>query len=96
MISYKDEDLYSLYGDKERYLNYFLTEKHKNIKVLDYMDDSRDFICPKCNCEEYTEVQEEDMKTYLYCDNCEKLIARYLDHNEFRFNELLKNKIRYC
>lgn len=90
MITYKDEDLLDIYGDKERYLNYYISKEHRNIKVLNYKDDLKEFVCPKCGCDEYVEIQEDDMKCYLYCNECEKLIARYLDHNEYRYMQLIK------
>ena len=36
MITYKDEDLKYIYGNKEEFLNNYISEEHKNIKVLDY------------------------------------------------------------
>lgn len=90
MITYKDEDLKYIYGNKEEFLNNYISEEHKNIKVLDYMDSLYDFVCPVCGCEEYVDVVEADNKTYLYCENCTELIARYLDHNEYRYMQLIK------
>lgn len=90
MITYKDEDLQDVFGDKEQYLNDYISEEHKNIRVLDYMDGLYDFVCPACGCEEYVDVVEADNKTYLYCETCAELIARYLDHNEYRYMQLIK------
>lgn len=90
MITYKDEDLKDIFGDKESFLHDYISEEHKNIKILDYMDSLYHFVCPVCGCEEYVEVTEADNKTYLYCENCTELIARYLDHNEYRYMQLIK------
>ena len=89
MIKYKDEDLQDIYGDKEKFLNDFISEQHKAIKVLDYQDDLFDLECPKCGHDTYVEFTEDDDKTYLYCEECDELIARYLDRNEYRYMQIL-------
>lgn len=89
MIKYNDEDLQDIYGDKDKFLNEFITEQHKAIQVLDYQDDLFDLECPKCGHSTYVEFTEEDNKTYLYCEECEELMARYLNRNEYRYMQIL-------
>ena len=89
MIKYSDEDLKDIYGGKEKFLHEFITEQHKAIQVLDYQDDLFGLECPKCGHDTYVEFTEEDDKTYLYCEECEGLIARYLNRNEYRYMKML-------
>lgn len=89
MIEYDDETLFEFY-DKEQFLNDYITEEHKNIQVLTFMDDIN-FDCPYCGAgEEFTDNIEEDNKTYLYCSECDSLIARYIDQVEYRYKELIE------
>lgn len=89
MIKYNDEDLQDVYGGKDKFLNNFISEQHRKIKMVDYQDDLFDLECPKCGHDGYVEFTEEDDKTYLYCEECEGLMARYLDHNEYRYLKIL-------
>ena len=70
-----------IYRDKDKFLNEFISEHHKAIQVVDYIDDLFNLECHKCGNDNYVEFTEEDDKTYLYCEECEELIARYLDNN---------------
>lgn len=88
MITYKDEDLKYVFGPKEKFLNDFVDEEHKNIQVFRF-DERYDPVCPVCASEEYVEHTQGDDKTYFYCEYCETLIARYLDHNECRYLKLI-------
>lgn len=90
MIKYNDEDLKDIYGDKQKFLNNFISDKHRAIQVVDYMDDLFDLECPACGNNSYVEFTEEDDKTYLYCEECEELIARYLNQNEYRYWKLIE------
>ena len=89
MIRYEDEDLKDIYRGKEKFLNNFISPQHKAIQVLDYMDDLFNLECLKCGNNEYVECTEEDDKTYLYCQECEGLMARYLNRNEYRYMQML-------
>ena len=89
MIKYTDGDLQDIYGDKQKFLNEFISEQHRKIQVVDYMDDLFDLECPSCGHDGYVEFTEDDDKTYLYCEECEELMARYLDRNEYRYMQIL-------
>ena len=89
MIKYKDEDLKHIYKDKDKFLNEFISEQHKAIQMVDYQDDLFDLECPSCGHDGYVEFTEEDDKTYLYCEECNELIARYLNRNEYRYMQIL-------
>lgn len=92
MIRYNDEDLKDIYGGKDKFLNNFISDKHKAIQVLDYKDDLFDLECPSCGNNGYVEFTEDDDKTYLYCQECEELIARYLNPNEYRYWKMLMSE----
>ena len=92
MIRYEDEDLKDIYGGKDKFLNDFISEQHKAIQVLDYMDDLFNLECPKCGNDTYVEFTEDDDKTYLYCQECSELMARYLNHKEYRYMQMLKSE----
>ena len=89
MIKYTDGDLQDIYGDKQKFLNEFISEQHRKIQVVDYQDDLFDLECPSCGHDGYVEFTEDDDKTYLYCEECEELMARYLDRNEYRYMQIL-------